>query len=289
MRNPNPDRQLPEPSGSNNKKKPFLALANTMNCGTVVHTQTYVSVCWQDGSFSDSLRATQLVPVQHMLHSDFWPEDFVVEREGEIMGGRKRVGVVKRVLAEARTCEVMWLDNQGDNKEGEGEEEKERIVEEVSTYAIEGHQDANFRLGCYVLKLNCKETLPSTSSSTTSTNSAPSSSSSSNIVDSEQVPDLKTSSSDESEEDGDDDDEEDDDDFEEDEEEDDIQGEAGNKLVGSWVGQVINIKDGVIRVQWVDGSVSTARPDEIFRIIDEDSNSSDDEYDEDEDEEYQIF
>ncbi len=124
----------------------------------MTNTLTVVTVRWQDGSITEKIEATKLVPVLHALHSDFWPEDFVIDKGLEKKG---RLGVVKRVLADARTCEVLWLDDgnvhkQEEEIEGKREEGKDKTGEreEISMYQIESHPDFEYRMGCAVLRLN---------------------------------------------------------------------------------------------------------------------------------------
>lgn len=140
-----------------------------MNVGVIVDTNTFVTVRWQDGAMTQGMRSTDLVPVQHVLHADYWPEDFVVDKGGEWGEAQNRVGVVKRVIANARTCEVMWLpkEKEGEKKgeeEEKGNEKEEGVTEEVSMYALDSHPDFSYRLGCIVLRLG-KDCSPSNTDS----------------------------------------------------------------------------------------------------------------------------
>jgi len=46
----------------------------------VTNTRTRVKVVWQDGTRSEFLNSTQLVPRLNVLDTDFWPEDVITLR-----------------------------------------------------------------------------------------------------------------------------------------------------------------------------------------------------------------
>ena len=74
----------------------------------VVGTHTFARVRWQDGTVSDDVASTELVPLLNVDNTDFWPEDVVVSAasgdEEEV-----RTGLVVSVNAAARTAAVHWL------------------------------------------------------------------------------------------------------------------------------------------------------------------------------------
>lgn len=249
------------------------------------------------------MRAIDLVPVQHVLHADFWPEDFVVEK-GE--SAQDRVGVVKRVIASARTCEVMWLpkekekeknkvekdekeesEKKENNEKGE-KEEKKIETEEVSMYAIESHPDFSYRLGSIVVRLN-KEPATNTSTSeepTTNTSSNAESTTANSTTDLAADEEMEEPEGDDTADDSETDNTKNEENTNENNENNNNNENNENnnnnnsqetttitKNVGAWVGQIINIHNGIITVYWANGTISNARPEELFKINDDDYES----------------
>jgi hypothetical protein len=258
-------------------------------------TQTFVGVRWQDGTMTKGMRATDLVPVQHVLHADFWPEDFVIAK-GE--GAHDRLGVVKRVIADARTCDVMWLPKEKDSQEEMGDTaSKEPETEEVSMYAIDSHPDFSYRLGCIVLRLNKDSSTPSTAeeaaahvdTTTTVPETSSTHSPANNLTTTTAITPTpgvhETSHSDqesgyEGEAEAEAEAEEvEQDEFTENADNNNNNSQEMNKGIGAWVGQIVNIHNGIITVCWADGSTSAARPEELFKINDDDYESESSEYD----------
>ena len=254
-----------------------------MNVGIVMDTQTKVAVRWQDGTMTHEAQSTHLVPVQHVLHADFWPEDFVVDK-GE--GAHDRVGVVKRVIASARTCDVMWLQRDKDVQQEKDQTSTAGVeTEEVSMYAIESHPDFSYRLGCIVLRLSKDSPtnnipINPTEESSTSTASIEESSVASPTKINNTIS-LPVTTDSEGEEAG-EDEYEDAGSTEEDNNNNNSQPQETSKGIGAWVGQIVNIHNGIITVAWADGSSSAARPEELFKINDDDyeseSSDTEDEY-----------
>jgi len=102
------------------------------DCAVVTCTHTHVRVRWQDGSHSGWLHSTELIPRRHLLNCDYWPGDFVLDRE------RGKTGIVKIVQEQDKTATVVWL-------------EKNNHEEEISVYSIMKHPNRKFRLGGVVL------------------------------------------------------------------------------------------------------------------------------------------
>eukprot|EP00026_Physarum_polycephalum_P001383 Phypoly_transcript_01384.p1 GENE.Phypoly_transcript_01384~~Phypoly_transcript_01384.p1 ORF type:complete len:877 (+),score=242.64 Phypoly_transcript_01384:384-2633(+) len=321
--------QAPQTQLTSQKLAKLQARANSLNVGIVMDTQTYVSVRWQDGTMAQGMRAIDLVPVQHVLHADFWPEDFVIDKEGP----QDRVGVVKRVIAEARTCDVMWLpkereggqeekgestnegkaeraENENEGKEeGKGKENKEEELEteEVSMYAIESHPDFSYRLGCLVLRLNKDPITPepspgppgevdNTPKPTTAIQGNDAKEHNDDLSENDEMEDDNDETENNNDDNDNDNDNKNGNNTEENDNNENNNNNASennnhndtvqetNKSVGAWVGQIINIHNGILTVYWADGSVSAARPEELFKINDEDyeSESEDDEEEYDE-------
>ena len=53
-------------------------------CVEVATTKTVASVVWQDGSFEEHIPSTELLPVLHLDELEFFPGDFVVDKQGKI-------------------------------------------------------------------------------------------------------------------------------------------------------------------------------------------------------------
>lgn len=70
--------------------------------GIITRTKTIVQVLWQDGSHSDGILATELMPYD-LLMDHFFPNDYVLHME------TNKTGTVKKVNAKDRTCIVRWL------------------------------------------------------------------------------------------------------------------------------------------------------------------------------------
>lgn len=269
------------------KKLTIERLANDTNVGIVVKTKTIVAIRWQDGTIVRNIPAVNLVPVLHVLHADFWPEDFVVDKAS------RKVGVVKRVIASERTCEVMWLDEQpadttatpeqtGNGELNGNEEEAKPKTEEVSMYAIESHPDYDFRLGCVVVRLNKDfNTTDQTSEKEKEQEKEKDAKADSDAEDNGEA--EEAADGEDLEEDG--------EEAAEDEEEPRVKKplllkkpkksspkSSIQKPNTPWVGQITGIGDGRITVRWVDGSAAIrVRPEELFRINEDDIEEEEDE------------
>lgn len=113
----------------------------------ITKTKTKVDVMWQDGSCSLGIDSQQLLPVGAVNAHDFWPEQFVVEKE---TCNSKRWGVVKVVNAKEQTVKVQW------RKQFEKEAAVcvgEQMEEIVSAYELLEHPDFGFCFSDVVFRL----------------------------------------------------------------------------------------------------------------------------------------
>uniref|UniRef100_M4DZC7 E2 ubiquitin-conjugating enzyme n=1 Tax=Brassica campestris TaxID=3711 RepID=M4DZC7_BRACM len=102
----------------------------------ITKTKMKVDVLWQDGGCSMGVDSQQLLPVGAVNAHDFWPEQFVVEKE---TCNSKRWGVVKVVNAKEQTVKVQW-------RTLAEKEASEQMEEVVSAYELLEHPDFGF---CY--------------------------------------------------------------------------------------------------------------------------------------------
>ncbi|CAH8331494.1 unnamed protein product [Eruca vesicaria subsp. sativa] len=107
----------------------------------ITKTKMKVDVLWQDGGCSMGVDSQQLVPVGAVNAHDFWPEQFVVEKE---TCNSKRWGVVKVVNAKEQTVKVQWAEK----------EASEQMEEIVSAYELLEHPDFGFCFSDVVFKLS---------------------------------------------------------------------------------------------------------------------------------------
>ncbi|KAJ3330077.1 hypothetical protein HDU76_006471 [Blyttiomyces sp. JEL0837] len=102
----------------------------------IVKTCTFVDVEWQDGSLSENIRSTDLVPCMHLDDQDAWPGDYVTLKNETTESDM--VGLVLSVNASDRTAKVRWFDSQVEQLEG--------AEEEYSLYEIVIHNDMQYRV-----------------------------------------------------------------------------------------------------------------------------------------------
>lgn len=113
----------------------------------ITKTKMKVDVVWQDGSCSLGIDSQQLLPVGAVNAHDFWPEQFVVEKE---TCNRKKWGVVKAVNAKEQTVKVQWTTQV--EKEATGCL-NEQMEEMVSAYELLEHPDFGFCFSDVVVRL----------------------------------------------------------------------------------------------------------------------------------------
>uniref|UniRef100_A0A1J3IYC4 E2 ubiquitin-conjugating enzyme n=1 Tax=Noccaea caerulescens TaxID=107243 RepID=A0A1J3IYC4_NOCCA len=113
----------------------------------ITKTKMKVDVMWQDGSCSLGVDSQQLLPVGAVNAHDFWPEQFVVEKE---TCNSKRWGVVKAVNAKEQTVKVQWttlVEKEATRCVGE------QMEEIVSAYELLEHPDFGFCFSDVVFRL----------------------------------------------------------------------------------------------------------------------------------------
>ncbi|XP_010413814.1 PREDICTED: probable ubiquitin-conjugating enzyme E2 24 [Camelina sativa] len=113
----------------------------------ITKTKMKVDVMWQDGSCSLGVDSQQLLPVGAVNAHDFWPEQFVVEKE---TCNSKKWGVVKAVNAKEQTVKVQWTTQV--EKEARGCV-NEQMEEMVSAYELLEHPDFGFCFSDVVVRL----------------------------------------------------------------------------------------------------------------------------------------
>ncbi|KAG7638386.1 Ubiquitin-conjugating enzyme/RWD-like [Arabidopsis thaliana x Arabidopsis arenosa] len=113
----------------------------------ITKTKMKVAVMWQDGSCSLGVDSQQLLPVGAVNAHDFWPEQFVVEKE---TCNSKKWGVVKAVNAKEQTVKVQWTIQVEKEATGCVGEVMEEIV---SAYELLEHPDFGFCFSDVVVKL----------------------------------------------------------------------------------------------------------------------------------------
>ncbi|XP_010469433.1 PREDICTED: probable ubiquitin-conjugating enzyme E2 24 [Camelina sativa] len=113
----------------------------------ITKTKMKVDVMWQDGSCSLGVDSQQLLPVGAVNAHDFWPEQFVVEKE---TCNSTKWGVVKAVNAKEQTVKVQWTTQV--EKEATGCV-NEQMEEMVSSYELLEHPDFGFCFSDVVVRL----------------------------------------------------------------------------------------------------------------------------------------
>jgi ubiquitin-conjugating enzyme E2 O len=149
----------------------------TTAVAVVIGTATFADVRWQDGSVSHNVPAVDLVPITHLVDTDFWPDEFVVEKSdapadaAAVFGAPAppalppvRLGLVRSVDPAARTARVRWLpqhdgravlpDEDADADVAAGGAPVDAEAEVVSTYDIEPSPEHPARHGDVVLMLD---------------------------------------------------------------------------------------------------------------------------------------
>ncbi|KAJ3670630.1 hypothetical protein LUZ60_008056 [Juncus effusus] len=120
---------------------------------TVSKTKTLISVLWQNGSVSTRLDPQTLIPITNLGDHDFWPGQFVLEKEAcSLNSNNKKIGVVNQVDAKERTVRVNWMENNCGAIIGDFNNE-----EIVSAYELVEHSEFSYCVGEVVVRLVEKE------------------------------------------------------------------------------------------------------------------------------------
>lgn len=113
---------------------------------TIVKTKTKIDVVWQDGSCTLAVDSQKLVPIGAVNAHEFWPEQFVLEKD---ISATRRWGIVQAVDAKERTAKVQWK-FRGESEVNGSNDQK---VETVSVYELLEHPDFSFCYGDVVFKV----------------------------------------------------------------------------------------------------------------------------------------
>ncbi|KAL8268197.1 hypothetical protein R6Q59_001995 [Mikania micrantha] len=98
-----------------------------------------VDVLWQDGSESCGLYSSHLGPINTLNAHDFWPHQFVLEKQTFDGQQDRKFGVVKAVDPNEKTVKVKW---------------ESEVEETVSAYELIEHPDYSYNQGDLVFRLN---------------------------------------------------------------------------------------------------------------------------------------
>ncbi|CAH9113761.1 unnamed protein product [Cuscuta europaea] len=115
----------------------------------IVRTKAKVDVQWQDGNTTFGLDADSLSPVNVVDSHDFWPDQFVLQKDICDDSGSPslhRCGVVKCLDAKERTVTVKWTNFHSKELNNFDKEET------VSAYELMDHPDYSFSLGNAVFR-----------------------------------------------------------------------------------------------------------------------------------------
>lgn len=114
----------------------------------IVKTRTKVDVVWQDGTCGLGLDSQTVLPVGVANGHEFWPDQFVLEKETN--GNSQRWGVVRGVDAKERTVKVQWRNMVLNEVNGLG---GELMEETCSAYELVEHPDYCYCYGDIVFKV----------------------------------------------------------------------------------------------------------------------------------------
>jgi hypothetical protein len=146
-------------SNSNNNKQQILpSIEDLAHPARIEKICSFVSVEWQNGVVQKNIRSTDLYPVEDILDNDFCPEDFIVHTK------TKKVGVIKKVDLQQRTCTVLWREINKQTMKNDFIEDKNQIA----VFDLQPSETYRFRLGdivqllpnngmfvCFILCLFC--------------------------------------------------------------------------------------------------------------------------------------
>jgi hypothetical protein len=138
-----------EQSDSNSKKskrarkRAAKSHSDLMNTALVICTHTLLDVRWQDGTLDKSIDARELDSVDVVLDEDFWPEDYVIEKEST---NTNKVGVVLKANHADRVCDVKWMDDSTWTEIS--------VEEQVPVLSLQQHPTYDYQLGDIVFLLD---------------------------------------------------------------------------------------------------------------------------------------
>lgn len=126
--------------------------SNLAEIFVIVKTKSTVDVLWQDGSCSLDLDSQTLLPVSVVNSHEFWPGQFVLEKDisddPHISNGQ-RWGVVRGVDANEKTVRVQWTKAMNEATDSDIDQTEETL----SAYELVEHPDFSYCYGDVVFKL----------------------------------------------------------------------------------------------------------------------------------------
>lgn len=112
----------------------------------VCYTKSMVDVLWQDGTRETGVSSTDLYPVQTLDDLEFFPGDFVTDKNPV----SDVYGVVESVDHAERTAHIQWFKVYPENPSLPNPIEKTYF----SVYDLRDHPDFHFKSGCLIIHIN---------------------------------------------------------------------------------------------------------------------------------------
>jgi ubiquitin-conjugating enzyme E2 O len=112
----------------------------------ICYTKSVVDVIWQDGTKETGVSSTDLYPVQTLDDLEFFPGDFVTEKNP----ASDVYGVVESVDHKERTAHIQWFKVYPENPSLPHPIEKTYF----SVYDLRDHPDFHFKSGCLIIHIN---------------------------------------------------------------------------------------------------------------------------------------
>ncbi|XP_025196144.1 (E3-independent) E2 ubiquitin-conjugating enzyme UBE2O-like [Melanaphis sacchari] len=112
----------------------------------VCYTKSMVDVIWQDGTRETGVSSTDLYPVQTLDDLEFFPGDFVIDKNP----ASDVYGVVESVDHAERTAHIQWFKVYPENPSLPNPIEKTYF----SVYDLRDHPDFHFKSGCLIIHIN---------------------------------------------------------------------------------------------------------------------------------------
>lgn len=204
-----------------------------------------------EATISKGVPSHELIPITHVGQHDFWPEDWVTKSDGEA------AGLVCAVDAAERVSIVHWATPHS-NGTLHIPDDPSAEAQQESVYDLSEHPDYSFRLGDVVLRLQRGNQIPADPRNndkeglggTSMTEAAET-----------HIADLSVSGSEPSVQS-------------------DETAPAGYDSKGapmtssSWVGEIIGMERGLLRVAWADSTISNVGPEDLYVVGGDDDGQS---------------
>ena len=214
------------------------------SCAQVIRTETRCSVRWSSSEDSPEVASLELVPRQHLGEHDFLPNDFVVAWRSpatsalevdlhaiETIGAPDTLvdaQVIRVVDAKERTCSVKFGDTE----------------ETMSSYELALSSADNYSAGDLVLRVNQSSSTEGPNRQTAGTVSDQTDFGTEDNEEAELAEAIRRSLEETS------------------------TTEVTSTGEERWVGQVLSLSDGKVKVLWVDGSKEEVAPSELLLVPD---------------------